>query len=298
MRLRQELSPTRRRLIGLVSSALVLALWFLVTTPLLPPEPQPAASDVGIVTDPHDLYPLRESEAVQAELQDERRPLVPRTILPSPIAVVQALGYLHREEGLVRSAAMSFWRITLAFLLSAAVAIPLGILMGSFPVVRAWIEPFSGPLRYLPISAVTGLFILLFGIEERMKIAFLFLGSVVYLLPIVVEAIANVDEVYVETAATLGAKPWQIILRVLVPGAWPDIFEALRVIYGIGWTYVILAELINARYGLGYLINIAYKRAHLDWAYALVFVILLLGITTNEIFRQVGRRLFAWREGT
>jgi len=195
----------------------------------------------------------------------------------------------------VRSAAMSFWRITYAFFLAALITIPLGVLMGSFPLVRAWIEPFSGPLRYLPISAVTGLFILLFGIEERMKIAFLFLGSAVYLLPIVVEAIRGVDQVYVETAQTLGARKWQVIWRVILPAAWPDIWEAMRVIYGVGWTYVILAEIINARYGLGYLINIAYKRAHIDWAYALVLVILLLGVGSNELFRWGGRQLFAWR---
>ena len=86
------------------------------------------------------------------------------------------------------------------------------------------------------------------------------------------------DDIYLETAYTLGAKPWQAIMRVLVPAAWPGIFEACRVIYGVGWTYVILAELINAKYGLGYLITIAYKRGNIDQAYALVLVILLLGI--------------------
>jgi ABC-type nitrate/sulfonate/bicarbonate transport system permease component len=260
MKLRRELHPAARRLVALIVAGATLALWSFVTAPLL-----------------------------------GGQPLVPRTILPSPLAVLQALVYLHEEQGLVRSAFYSFWRITLAFLLASAVSIPLGIVMGSFPLVRAWIEPLTGPLRYLPISAVTGLFILLFGIEERMKIAFLFLGSVVYLLPIVVESVATVDDIYVETAQTLGARPWQVVWRVLTPAAWPQIFDAMRVIYGVGWTYVILAELINAEYGLGMLITIAYKRAHLDWAYALVFVILLLGIATNELFRLIGRQLFAWR---
>lgn len=261
MRLRQQLHPAKRRFIALVVSAATLGLWFVVTAPWF-----------------------------------GGQPLVPRTILPSPLAVLQALVYLHQEQGLVRSAAYSFWRITSAFILACLVAIPLGITMGAFPVVRAWIEPLSGPLRYLPISAVTGLFILLFGIEERMKIAFLFLGSVVYLLPIVVESVAGVDDIYVETAQTLGASTPQAVRYVLTPAAWPQIFDAMRVIYGVGWTYVILAELINAKYGLGNLITIAYKRAHLDWAYALVFVILLLGIATNEIFRLIGRGMFAWRQ--
>lgn len=265
MRIREQITPGLHRLIGLVSVALIVALWFLLSTPFLPGE-------------------------------DGLRPIVSAVILPSPVKVFQALIYLHQEEALVRSAFASFARISVAFLLAVAVAIPVGVAMGTYPRIRAWFEPFTGPLRYLPISAVTGLFILLFGIEERMKIAFLFVGSVVYLIPIIAESIASVEDIYLETAYTLGAKQPQAILKVLLPAAWPSIFEACRVIYGVGWTYVILAEILNAKYGLGYLIQIAQKRANIDQSYALVFVILMLGVGTNELFRFAGRRLFAWRE--
>lgn len=266
MQIRRELSPVKRRFIGLLAAGTALGLWILLTLPLMPGE------------------------------QGALRPLVPHTILPGPLEVVNALVYLHTQEGLVRSAFASFLRITVAFLLSAVVAIPLGTLMGTYAPIRAVIEPFSNPLRYLPISAITGLFFLLFGFGEQMKVMFLFVGSVVYLLPMVAESIAAVEDVYLETAQTLGARPWQVIFKVLLPGAFPMIFESCRVIYGVGWTYVILAEVINANYGLGYLITISYKRSHVDWAYALVFVILLLGVGTNEIFRQAGRMLFAWKE--
>jgi NitT/TauT family transport system permease protein len=225
-----------------------------------------------------------------------RRPLVPAYILPSPVAVLKSLAYLHTEEALVRSAFMSLWRITASFLLACIVAIPLGIFMGTYPRFKLWVEPLSGPLRFLPISAVTPLFVLWFGIGENMKIAFLFLGSVVFLLPLVVESIERVDNIYLETAYTLGAKRWQVISRVLIPAAMPAIFEGARVIYGIGWTYVILAELINARYGLGYLITISAKRGHVDWIYALLIVILLLGVGTNKLFLLAQRQLFAWRQ--
>src|SRR5689334_531420 len=115
--------------------------------PLLPASP--AAPGTPAIDGSEGQFPLPGNAAVNGALEGRRRPLVPRTILPSPLAVVGARVYLHREEGLVRSAAMSFWRITLAFLLCSCVAIPLGILMGSFPLLRAWIEPFSNPLRYL-----------------------------------------------------------------------------------------------------------------------------------------------------
>lgn len=310
MKIRQELSPNQRRIVSAGAVALMLLVWFALTLPVLPPLPVreapvaeavPAAdalqtSDVGATAADAFVDEGRTTYSSEPVTRRGPRPLVPASILPSPQKVLAALGYLHTEEALVRSAGMSFYRITVSFFFAALVAIPLGIMMGAYPPIRNAVEPFSGPLRYLPISAVTGLFILLFGIDEKMKIAFLFTGTIVYLLPIVVECIQNVEDIYLETAYTLGASPAQTILKVLVPAAWPGIFEACRVIYGIGWTYVILAEILNAEYGLGHLIQIAYKRGQIDQAYALVLVILLLGVASNEAFRLAGKRLFAWRE--
>jgi NitT/TauT family transport system permease protein len=95
---------------------------------------------------------------------------------------------------------------------------------------------------------------------------------------------------------TLGAKPRQLIFDVLVPGSSPAIAEALRVMNGVGWTYVILAEVINAPLGLGALINVAGKRSHVDQIFALVLVILLIGVITDFIIRTINRKLFAWAE--
>ena len=221
--------------------------------------------------------------------------IIPSVILPSPTEVLQAFPRLHFEEALVRSAGWSFYRVTMGFVLAALVAIPLGLLMGTFPAVKLFCAPVLDPLRFLPISALVPLTIVWFGIEERQKIAFLFMGIVVYLLPLVVEAVEKVDEVYLQTATTLGATKWQMVSQVLVPGSLPAIAEALRVINGIGWTYVILAEVINARYGLGALITVAGKRSHVDQIFALVLVILVIGVVTDLAIRFVNQRLFVWK---
>jgi len=221
--------------------------------------------------------------------------IIPSVILPSPTEVLQAFPRLHFEEALVRSAGWSFYRVTMGFVLAALVAIPLGLLMGTFPAVKLFCAPVLDPLRFLPISALVPLTIVWFGIEERQKIAFLFMGIVVYLLPLVVEAVEKVDEVYLQTATTLGATKWQIVNQVLVPGSLPAIGEALRVMNGIGWTYVILAEVINARYGLGALITVAGKRSHVDQIFALVLVILLIGVVTDQVIRFANQRLFFWK---
>jgi NitT/TauT family transport system permease protein len=222
--------------------------------------------------------------------------LVPRIILPSPTDVLRAFPVLHFEEALVRSAVASLYRVFAGFLLSAAVAIPLGLLMGTFPALKHFFAPILDPLRFLPISALVPLFIVWFGIDDLQKIVFLFVGTFVYMLPLVIEAVEGVDDVYLQTATTLGASQAQLIRHVLIPGSLPAIAEALRVMNGIGWTYVILAEVINARYGLGALITVAGKRSHVDQIFALVLVILLIGVVTDQIIRLVNKALFSWKE--
>jgi NitT/TauT family transport system permease protein len=221
--------------------------------------------------------------------------IIPNVILPSPTDVLKAFPQLHFEEALVRSAGWSIYRVTMGFVLSALVAIPLGLLMGTFPPVKQFMAPLFDPLRFLPISALVPLTIVWFGIEEMQKITFLFMGTFVYLLPLVVEAVEGVDEVYLQTATTLGASKGQIVRHVLIPGSLPGIAEALRVMNGIGWTYVILAEVINARYGLGALITVAGKRSHVDQIFALVIVILVIGVVSDFVIRWLNRRLFFWK---
>jgi NitT/TauT family transport system permease protein len=221
--------------------------------------------------------------------------IIPAVILPTPSEVLRAFPALHFEEALVRSAGWSLYRVTMGFLLSGLVAIPLGLLMGTFPAVKHFFSPLVDPLRFLPISALVPLFLVWFGIEETMKIMLLFVGTFVYLLPLVVEAVENVEDVYLQTATTLGADKWQLVHHVLVPGSLPAIGEALRVMNGIGWTYVILAEIVNARYGLGHLITVAGKRSHVDQIFAGVLVILLIGVVTDQIIRLVNETLFHWK---
>jgi NitT/TauT family transport system permease protein len=168
--------------------------------------------------------------------------------------------------------------------------------MGTFPPVRAFFQPLIDPLRFLPISALVPLFIVWFGIDDLQKIMFLFVGTVVYLLPLVVEAVERVDDVYVQTATTLGATGSQLVWRVLVPGSLPAIGEALRVMNGIGWTYVILAEVVNAPSGLGHLITVSQRYGHVDRMFALVIVILLIGVVTDQLISAANRRLFRWAD--
>jgi NitT/TauT family transport system permease protein len=223
-------------------------------------------------------------------------PTVTPVFLPSPVQVLQSLLRLTFEGQLWPAVWASTLRILLAFVAAALVALPLGILMGAYEPVNRLFEPIMAPLRYMPISAFIPLLILWLGIGESQKIAFLFLGVFVYLLPVVVNAIRAVPEELVQTALTLGASRFQVIRTVLVPAALPDIFDSFRVMNAISWTYVILAEIVNARQGVGALIQLASEHLHTADVFAGIFVIGVIGILTDVMIRALNAVLFRWRE--
>lgn len=222
--------------------------------------------------------------------------IVESTFLPSPTEVLRGLLQLFFEKDLGPAILLSTRRITIAFLLASAVALPLGIAMGAFEPINRFFEPVLSPLRFMPISAFIPMLILWFGIEESQKIAFLFLGVFVYLLPVVVTAIRSVPQEYVDTAYTLGASKPQVIFTVLLPAALPEIFESFRVMNAIAWTYVILAEAVNPGNSLGYLIQTAYTHAKPHWSFAGLVVVGGVGLLTDAILRGLNAVLFRWKE--
>lgn len=233
---------------------------------------------------------------IEVQRADGPQPLVPAFFLPAPHEVIKSLLYLIFEKDLLPAVGVSAIRIIKAFGLSLAVAVPLGILMGSFDAINRIFDPIVAPLRYLPITAFIPLLILWFGIDEAQKVAFLFLGTVVYLLPAVVDAIRVVPEELVQTAFTLGATKAQVIRTVLIPAALPQIFDSFRVMNAIAWTYIILAELVNPQNGIGYILQLAQTHAKPEWSFAGILVVGVIGILTDLIIRFVNRVLFSWRE--
>ncbi len=222
----------------------------------------------------------------------------PPDFLPSPTEVVRGTLQLFLKYDLGLAIFVSTRRIVLAFLLASAVALPLGVLMGAFTPVNRLFEPIVSPLRYMPISAFIPLLILWFGIYEKQKIAFLFLGVFVYLLPVVVTAIRTVPEEYVQTALTLGASRGQVVRTVLLPAAAPEIFDSFRVMNAISWTYVILAEAVNPEHGLGYMVELARTHQKASWSFAGLLVIGGIGLLTDFLIMSASRLLFRWREAS
>ena len=151
---------------------------------------------------------------------------------------------------LIFNALRSVWLNVQGYVWAIFISLPIGFLIGLFPLFRGLFSKQVDALRYLPLTALTGLFIVWFGIEDQMKIAFLAFGILVYLLPVVVQRIDEVKDVYLKTVFTLGASDWQTIKTVYIPSVLSKLIDDIRVLTAISWTYIIIAELINRQGGL------------------------------------------------
>lgn len=221
----------------------------------------------------------------------EERILSP-IILPAPTEVIMAFPKLHNEQGLTRSVVTSFRRVSIGFSLGAFMAIALGVTMASFPYVNAFFRPVSLMSSYIPIVSFIPLTLAWWGSGEKQKIGFLFIACLVALMPIVFRAISNVNDSYLDVARTKGASQWQLLRYVLFPVAMPDIWEGLRSVFGVGWTWIVLAEIINAQSGIGYLMFLSERRSQTASTFALILIIIIMAIVCDKLWVHLGRFLF------
>jgi NitT/TauT family transport system permease protein len=217
-----------------------------------------------------------------------------RQFLPAPTDVVAALWTMVTTQNLLWHAWVSTERVWLAFLLSAVLAIPIGMLMSSYRIVGAATEPLIDFIRYLPVPALVPLSIIWFGVGETTKIFLLWLGTFFQLVLLVADDMRRVPHEYVETAYTLGAKPRQILTDVALRAMLPSLVDNLRITLGWCWTYLIIAEIVAADSGLGFVIWTARRYIKTPEVLAGVVVIGIIGLVTDQLIRLLHRRAFAY----
>lgn len=223
--------------------------------------------------------------------------IVQPLIMPSPAEVIKAYVPLHFEQGLVLSALYSWLRVTCGFALAAIVAVPLGVYMATFPPIAAFFRPLALAGSYVPIVVFIPLSMTWFGLGEAQKIGFLFIGCFVALLPLVIKDIADVPGAFLDVAVTKGASQWQLVRHVLFPVAQANIWDHLRGVYGVGWGWIIMAEiLVLPNYGLGGLIEVSNRRSQTGSIFAIIIVIVLIAVACDQLWRISGELLFPYRK--
>jgi ABC-type nitrate/sulfonate/bicarbonate transport system permease component len=222
--------------------------------------------------------------------------------LPSPAETFSSeqLHDLWFGDALTRNLLVSLRRVVLGFLLAAAVAIPFGVLCGCFPWVNSFFAPVNVFGRNIPIAALIPLSFALFGIGEPQKVMFIFIAVVAFIMMDTATAIADVSSRYIDTAFTLGASRPQIILKVLVPLAMPRLFNSLRLLFGLAFGYIMLAELVTEGGGvggLGNIINIAQRRGHRETILLVLMVIPAVALAIDRLLYMIQKSLFPHQYG-
>src|SRR5262245_40709046 len=221
--------------------------------------------------------------------------LISPVILPSPGEVVRSFPSLYRDRALVESIAATLRRVLVGFGLAALVGVPFGIAAGAWRVLESAAAPLALFGRNLPVAALIPLTILWFGIDETQKVMFIFIACVPFVYSDAVAAIVGVPDRYVETAQTLGASAFQIVRKVLVPLALPDIYNSLRHLFGLAFGYIMLAELINAEHGLGFLLMSSQRRGLSEHIILILIIIGLLAYGIDRVLFWFQRGLFPHR---
>ncbi len=217
-------------------------------------------------------------------------------ILPTPTAMFKAAVEQYQDGTLMPDIKISVYRIGMGFLLSAVLAIPLGILMGAYKTAEAAHEPFVGFIRYVPVPALIPLVMVIAGIDEPAKILLIFIGTYFQMVLVVADVTRQVPRDLLSAARTLGANRLQLLFNVLLPATLPGLMDTCRTMIGWAWTYLVIAEVVATSSGLGYSIMKAQRFSRSDEIFVGIIILGLLGLATDMLFKLAQPRLLPWAE--
>lgn len=265
LQIRRPVGPVGSFIAGVICVLLCLATWWLLTSASNP----------------------------------EARIINPAT-LPSPAETWDTMQSLWGERRLAENTWVTLRRVATGFLLATVVGVPLGVLAGCFPPVASFLSPLVIFGRNIPIAALVPLTYFFFGIDERQKVMFIFLACVAFIIADTANSIRNVGQSYIDTAYTLGAGRRQVIMKVLVPLALPGIFDSLRLLFGLAFGYIMLAETIKLGGevgGLGNLIWMSQRQGPRAHIFLIILIIPLVALVIDQVLFWVQRQLFPFRYG-
>ena len=221
-------------------------------------------------------------------------PILPPAVMPPPSAVWSALSDLASTGTLVDHTSFTLQNFVLGFALSAAVAIPAGILLGSSTIAELLFAPPLWALYAVPRIALAPLFIIVFGLGPASKIAVVFSLASLPILISTLEGMKNVPPTFISAARVYGASRLDVIRKVVLHAILPYIFVGLRIGVAGAIAGAIVGEYIGSFEGLGMLLARASYSFNIARALALVTIIVVIAVLLMMILEAVRRRLVPW----
>jgi NitT/TauT family transport system permease protein len=228
--------------------------------------------------------------------------VISNRILPNPVDVVKSYSTMLFEYNLLENAWYSIKLNFLGYFYALVISIPIGFIIGMFPIGKSLFNKIFDAFRFIPLPATTGIFIAIFGLAFNMKANFLAFGIIIYILPVVIQRINELqnpsndkDFVFLQTIKTLGASNWQKFRYVYFPYVMGKISDDIRVLTAISWTYISIVEILNKDGGIGSLISTLSRQSRTAEVYALIFLIIIIGILQDLLFRWIDKKLFPYK---
>jgi NitT/TauT family transport system permease protein len=220
--------------------------------------------------------------------------MVNELLVPAPQQVFATTFDLFFSRGFASDVLISISRVVGAFAMAVAVAVPLGVMMGSFPAIEAIFAPFVSAWRYLPAPSFIPILLMWFGTGEAPKLALLFIGVIFFLITLIMDHTKHVREELVETALTLGAGRRTVVMKVVLPAVLPNIVIAMRQMLAMAWTYLVIAEIVASTTGIGAMMMRARRFLKTDEILSGIIVIGALGLIFDLLFAALHRWAFPY----
>lgn len=228
--------------------------------------------------------------------------IISKEILPNPVNVITSYKDMCLYNDMWHNVWYSIKLNFLGYFYALIIAIPLGFLIGLFPIGKSLFSKIFDSFRFIPIPATSGIFIAIFGLAFNMKSSFLAFGIIIYILPVVIQRINDLqnpantkDYVFLQTIKTLGATPWQTFIYVYFPYVSGKISDDIRVLTAISWTYITIVEILNKDGGIGAMITTFAHQSRTAEVYALIFLIVIIGIFQDLLFKGIDYILFPYK---
>ena len=231
--------------------------------------------------------------------------IIPPKILPDPFKVIGSFGKLITENDLFANLWYTVKLNLSSYFYAVLLAFPIAFVLGVFPAFDILFGKYASALRFIPCPSLIGIFVAIFGLTFTTKAAFLTFAIVIFMIPEIVNTIHDLqnpkndkDNVYLQTAHTLGMTAWQKMRYVYIPYVTSSVYNSLVGLTGISYSYVVISELIykdGSINGIGALINTMTRQSNMAEAYALILIVIAVGCLQDFIFRKLGKVLFKFK---
>lgn len=191
----------------------------------------------------------------------------------------------------------SLYRILGGYLISTAVAVPLGLIMGSFRLGESFFEPPIDFIRYMPAVAFIPLLEIWVGVDDPEKFAVLFIGIFFQEVLLVMDNVKTVPKSLINIAYTFGRSQREVLFQVILPAALPGIVDTLRISFGWAWTYLVVGELVAANSGIGFRIMQAQRYIDTPTIFLGLIELGMLGLAFDFSFKLMYRLMFPYLRG-